>query len=88
MHPPCFSPDPSVTFVLSSPRLSLCLQDEDDFQYPNDDLYNVQGSLREWVARDEVRKFVAFKFRSIIQHEDLTYKKAIEDMVLGMDPSS
>ncbi|KAH0905988.1 hypothetical protein HID58_037815 [Brassica napus] len=47
-------------------------QDEDD----NDDeaefeMYRIQGSLREWVMRDEVRRFIAKKFRDFL----LTYVK-------------
>ncbi|KAL0853942.1 hypothetical protein Bca101_059094 [Brassica carinata] len=47
-------------------------QDEDD----NDDeaefeMYRIQGSLREWVMRDEVRRFIAKKFKDFL----LTYVK-------------
>ncbi|CAM8902433.1 unnamed protein product [Rhodiola kirilowii] len=39
-------------------------QDDDDYS-----LYTVQGTLREWVTRDEVRRLIARKFREFI----LTY---------------
>ena len=29
-------------------------------------MYNVQGTLREWVTRDEVRHFIAKKFRQFV----------------------
>lgn len=30
------------------------------------EMYNVQGTLREWVTRDEVRRFIAKKFRQFL----------------------
>jgi len=30
------------------------------------EMYNVQGTLREWVTRDEVRRFIAKKFRQFV----------------------
>ncbi|CAI5477734.1 unnamed protein product [Closterium sp. Yama58-4] len=43
-------------------------EEEDDIN--DDSLYNMQDSLREWVSRDEVRRFMARKFRHFLQ----TYK--------------
>ncbi|CAI5470447.1 unnamed protein product [Closterium sp. Yama58-4] len=40
-------------------------EEEDDIN--DDSLYNMQGSLREWVSRDEVRRFMARKFRHFLQ---------------------
>eukprot|EP00250_Pteridium_aquilinum_P033332 c5464_g1_i1 orf=283-3030(-) len=41
-------------------------EEDDEGEY---EMYNVQGSLREWVTRDEVRRFIARKFRQFL----LTY---------------
>ncbi|CAN0902267.1 DNA replication licensing factor MCM2 [Linum grandiflorum] len=48
----------------------------DDYNYEEDegdeaefDMYKVQGTLREWVTRDEVRRFMARKFKEFL----LTY---------------
>lgn len=38
-------------------------EEEDEGEY---EMYNVQGSLREWVTRDEVRRFIARKFRQFL----------------------
>ncbi|PKI71570.1 DNA replication licensing factor MCM2 [Punica granatum] len=43
-------------------------EDEDD-EEGEFEMYRVQGTLREWVTRDEVRRFVAKKFREFL----LTY---------------
>eukprot|EP00249_Psilotum_nudum_P028835 c38786_g1_i1 orf=143-2887(+) len=48
--------------------------DEEGFEEEEDEegeyeMYNIQGSLREWVTRDEVRRFIARKFRQFL----LTY---------------
>ncbi|CAI5989166.1 unnamed protein product [Closterium sp. NIES-65] len=40
-------------------------EEEDDIN--DDSLYNMQGSLREWVSRDEVRRFMARRFRHFLQ---------------------
>ncbi|GJP48188.1 hypothetical protein CLOM_g7462 [Closterium sp. NIES-68] len=40
-------------------------EEEEDIN--DDSLYNMQGSLREWVSRDEVRRFMARKFRHFLQ---------------------
>ncbi|XP_044460633.1 DNA replication licensing factor MCM2 [Mangifera indica] len=54
----------------------------DDYPYEDDDgdeaefeMYRVQGTLREWVTRDEVRRFIAKKFREFL----LTYVSAKSD---------
>ncbi|KAG0459669.1 hypothetical protein HPP92_022797 [Vanilla planifolia] len=50
-------------------------QTEDDMyedEYDDDaelNMYRVQGTLREWVTRDEVRRFIANKFKEFL----LTY---------------
>lgn len=38
-------------------------EDDEDGEY---EMYNVQGTLREWVTRDEVRRFIAKKFRQFL----------------------
>ncbi|KAI4368548.1 hypothetical protein MLD38_017095 [Melastoma candidum] len=51
--------------------------DDDPFDMDEDDdegefeMYKVQGTLREWVIRDEVRRFIAKKFKEFL----LTYSK-------------
>lgn len=52
-------------------------------------MYRVQGTLREWVTRDEVRRFIARKFKDFLltyknKHGDLEYIQLINEMVLGM----
>ncbi|KVH95745.1 DNA replication licensing factor MCM2 [Cynara cardunculus var. scolymus] len=68
----------------------------DDDPYEDDDndegefeMYRVQGTLREWVTRDEVRRFIAKKFKEFIltyenpksEHRDLAYLRQINEMV-------
>ncbi|XP_039061205.1 DNA replication licensing factor MCM2-like [Hibiscus syriacus] len=68
----------------------------DDYPYEDDDddqgefeMYRVQGTLREWVTRDEVRRFIFKKFRDFIityvnpknQHGDIEYVRLINEMV-------
>lgn len=52
----------------------VLLQDEDD-EEGEFEMYRVQGTLREWVTRDEVRHFIAKKFREFL----LTYVNAKND---------
>ncbi|GMI89841.1 MINICHROMOSOME MAINTENANCE 2 [Hibiscus trionum] len=68
----------------------------EDYPYEDDDddqgefeMYRVQGTLREWVTRDEVRRFIFKKFRDFIltyvnpknQHGDIEYVRLINEMV-------
>lgn len=54
-------------------------------------MYQVQGTLREWVTRDEVRRFIARKFKDFLltyvnpknEHRDKEYVWLINDMVSG-----
>ncbi|GAB2292715.1 hypothetical protein Dimus_026952 [Dionaea muscipula] len=69
----------------------------DDDPYEEDDdegefeMYRVQGTLREWVTRDEVRRFISKKFREFLlsyvnsknEHEDYEYVRLINEMVLA-----
>ncbi|WZZ08144.1 hypothetical protein YC2023_094065 [Brassica napus] len=60
----------------SSPLPDVSMTDQtDDYQDEDDEaefeMYRIQGSLREWVMRDEVRRFIAKKFRDFL----LTYVK-------------
>lgn len=56
-------------------------------------MYTVQGTLREWVTRDEVRRFIGKKFKDFVlsyinprneQGEDYVYVRLINEMVSGM----
>ncbi|KDP43879.1 hypothetical protein JCGZ_20889 [Jatropha curcas] len=52
-------------------------------------MYRVQGTLREWVTRDEVRRFIAKKFKEFLLtyvnpkngHGDFEYVRLINEMV-------
>lgn len=54
-------------------------------------MYRVQGTLREWVTRDEVRRFIAKKFKEFLltyvnpksEHGDFEYLRQINEMVSG-----
>lgn len=60
--------------------------DEGEFE-----MYRVQGTLREWVTRDEVRRFIAKKFKEFLltyvnpknEHGDFEYLRQINEMVSG-----
>ena len=52
-------------------------------------MYRVQGALREWVTRDEVRRFIARKFKDFMltyknKQGELEYIRLINEIVLGM----
>jgi len=52
-------------------------------------MYRVQGTLREWVTRDEVRRFIARKFEDFMltyknKQGELEYIRLINEIVLGM----
>ncbi|XVE91023.1 hypothetical protein DITRI_Ditri20bG0122800 [Diplodiscus trichospermus] len=68
----------------------------DDYPYEDEDddqgefeMYRVQGTLREWVTRDEVRRFIFKKFRDFLLtymnpknvHGDIEYVRLINEMV-------
>ncbi|XP_052184215.1 DNA replication licensing factor MCM2 [Diospyros lotus] len=60
-------------------------EDEGEFE-----MYRVQGTLREWVTRDEVRRFIAKKFKEFLltyhksnNDEDIVYVRQINEMVLA-----
>lgn len=70
----------------------------DDYPYEDEDgdeaefeMYRVQGTLREWVTRDEVRRFIAKKFREFLltyvgprsQPSEFEYVRLINEMVSG-----
>lgn len=54
-------------------------------------MYRVQGTLREWVTRDEVRRFIGRKFKNFLltyvneknEHGDFEYLRQINEMVSG-----
>ncbi|KAF3519224.1 hypothetical protein DY000_02058652 [Brassica cretica] len=80
--------DPSSQPDVSMTDQTDDYQDEDD----NDDeaefeMYRIQGSLREWVMRDEVRRFIAKKFRDFLltfvkpNSENGEYVRLINEMV-------
>lgn len=59
-------------------------------------MYRVQGTLREWVTRDEVRRFIARKFKDFLltyvnpknEHGDFEYVRLINEMVSGSTSST
>ncbi|TYG52123.1 hypothetical protein ES288_D09G003100v1 [Gossypium darwinii] len=68
----------------------------DDYPYEDDDddqaefeMYRVQGTLREWVTRDEVRRFIFKKFRDFLLtyvnpkngHGDIEYVRLVNEIV-------
>lgn len=70
----------------------------DDYPYEDDDgdeaefeMYRVQGTLREWVTRDEVRRFIAKKFKEFLltyvspksEQGDFEYVRLINEIVSG-----
>ncbi|GMY26690.1 DNA replication licensing factor MCM2 [Fagus crenata] len=68
--------------------------DDDPYEDDDDDeggfeMYRVQGTLREWVTRDEVRRFIAKKFKDFLltyvnpknEHGDFEYVRLINEMV-------
>ncbi|KAL6969175.1 DNA helicase [Sarracenia purpurea var. burkii] len=69
--------------------------DYEPYEDENDDegefeMYRVQGTLREWVTRDEVRRFIAKKFKEFLltyhksnNDEDISYLRQINEMVLA-----
>lgn len=67
------------------------LQDEDNDE-GEFEMYRVQGTLREWVTRDEVRRFIAKKFKEFIltyanpknENTELEYLQQINEMVSGI----
>lgn len=54
-------------------------------------MYKVQGTLREWVTRDEVRRFIGKKFKDFLltyvnpknEHGNCEYVRLINEMVSG-----
>lgn len=68
-------------------------EDGDDAEF---EMYRVQGTLREWVTRDEVRRFIAKKFREFLltysnaksEQNDFEYVRLINEMVSGTQLSS
>ncbi|XP_062073862.1 DNA replication licensing factor MCM2 [Humulus lupulus] len=68
--------------------------DDDPFEDDDDEdgefeMYRVQGTLREWVTRDEVRRFIAKKFKEFLltyvnpknETTDYEYVRLINEMV-------
>ncbi|KAM6588442.1 DNA replication licensing factor MCM2 [Cannabis sativa] len=68
--------------------------DDDPFEDDDDEdgefeMYRVQGTLREWVTRDEVRRFIAKKFKEFLltyvnpknESTDYEYVRLINEMV-------
>ncbi|CAN6483836.1 unnamed protein product [Victoria cruziana] len=84
-HPPRWPPRDDIP---------MTDQTEDEPPYEDDDeeegeydLYRVQGTLREWVTRDEVRRLIAKKFREFLltydpkNQDDFIYVRLINEMV-------
>ncbi|CAI0463746.1 unnamed protein product [Linum tenue] len=70
----------------------------DDYPYEDEDgdegefeMYRVQGTLREWVTRDEIRRFIARKFKEFLLtyvnpksgQGDFEYVRLINEMALA-----
>ncbi|KAJ8759389.1 hypothetical protein K2173_006909 [Erythroxylum novogranatense] len=68
----------------------------DDYPYEDEEgdegefeMYRVQGTLREWVTRDEVRRFIGKKFKEFLltyvnpknAHGDIEYVRLVNEMV-------
>ncbi|GLT72172.1 hypothetical protein SLA2020_441270 [Shorea laevis] len=61
-------------------------EDDDEGEF---EMYRVQGTLREWVTRDEVRRFIGKKFKDFLltyvnpknDHGDFEYVRLINEMV-------
>lgn len=76
-------------FSILTTVIGFCVQDDEDED--GFDMYRVQGTLREWVTRDEVRRFIAKKFKEFLltytnqrnDHGDIEYVRLINEMVLG-----
>lgn len=65
---------------------------EDEFDEEDEmNMYRVQGTLREWVTRDEVRRFIAKKFKEFLltyvhpknDQGEFEYVRLINEMVLA-----
>jgi len=66
---------------------------QDEFDEEDEmNMYRVQGTLREWVTRDEVRRFIAKKFKEFLltyvnpknDQGEIEYVRLINEMVLGI----
>ena len=65
--------------------------DDEDDQDGEFEMYRVQGTLREWVTRDEVRRFIAKKFKEFLltyvnpkyENAEFEYVRLINEMVSG-----
>ncbi|KAG6422471.1 hypothetical protein SASPL_119043 [Salvia splendens] len=63
--------------------------DDEENDEPENAMYRVQGTLREWVTRDEVRRFIGKKFKGFLltyvkpksENEDFEYLRQINEMV-------
>ncbi|XP_060184338.1 DNA replication licensing factor MCM2 [Lycium barbarum] len=80
--------------VNSSQDVPMTDQTDDPYEDDENDegefeMYRVQGTLREWVTRDEVRRFIAKKFKEFLltyvnpknEHGDFEYLRQINEMV-------
>ncbi|KAH9603373.1 hypothetical protein KSS87_020982 [Heliosperma pusillum] len=62
---------------------------EEDEEEPDFEMYKIQGTLREWVTRDEVRRFIGRKFKDFLvtyvnekkRDGDYEYVRLINEMV-------
>lgn len=77
--------------LVSIPFTDGFLMQDDDDDDGEFEMYRVQGTLREWVTRDEVRRFIAKKFKEFLltyvnpknEHGDFEYVRLINEMVSG-----
>ncbi|XP_031495177.1 DNA replication licensing factor MCM2 [Nymphaea colorata] len=83
-HPPRWLPRDDTPMTNQTDDEPYEDEDDDEGEY---DLYRVQGTLREWVTRDEVRRLIAKKFREFLltydpkNQDDLIYVRLINEMV-------
>lgn len=76
--------------VSLSQSVGFSMQDDENDE-AEFEMYRVQGTLREWVTRDEVRRFIAKKFKEFLltyvnpknEHGDFEYLRQINEMVSG-----
>lgn len=70
----------------------IIVQEEDDDEEEEDtgDFLNVQGAIDEWVARDEVRRFIQRRVRRFLEtysskqdEHKKDYREKVDTMVAG-----
>lgn len=72
-------------------QFHLTQEDDDEDMDADEHLYNALGNLREWISREEVRRFIAKKFRRFLntfkvskEGDRCYYVKLVEEMTAGI----